>query len=341
MKLKDFDYYLPNNLIAQTPIRNRDESRLMIIKRDSGMIEHRIFKDLYYYLNKGDCLVLNNTRVIPARLLGKRKHTKGKIELVLLKSLGNDRWETLVKPGKRAKIGNEFVFGDGKLYAQVVEYTDFGGRIIKFSYNGILNEIIDEIGMMPLPPYIRKKIKNNERYQTIYSKIEGSAAAPTAGFHFTEELLNKLKLKGVKIVYITLHVGLGTFRPVKTEDISNHVMHKEYFTISQESAHIINSTKKSGNKVIAVGTTSTRAIETAVNKDGNVIPSAGWTDIFIFPGYEFKIIDNLITNFHLPKSTLLMLVSAFAGNELIQNAYAEAIKNRYRFFSFGDAMLIL
>ena len=341
MKLKDFDYYLPNNLIAQTPIRNRDESRLMIIKRDSGMIEHRIFKDLYYYLKKGDCLVLNNTRVIPARLLGKRKHTKGKIELVLLKSLGNDRWETLVKPGKRAKIGNEFVFGDGKLYAQVVEYTDFGGRIIKFSYNGILNEIIDEIGMMPLPPYIRKKIKNNERYQTIYSKIEGSAAAPTAGFHFTEELLNKLKLKGVKIVYITLHVGLGTFRPVKTEDISNHVMHKEYFTISQESAHIINSTKKSGNKVIAVGTTSTRAIETAVNKDGNVIPSAGWTDIFIFPGYEFKIIDNLITNFHLPKSTLLMLVSAFAGNELIQNAYAEAIKNRYRFFSFGDAMLIL
>lgn len=341
MELRDFDYHLPNELIAQDPILKRDASRLMIINRGTNIIEHKVFKDLYSYLNKGDCLVLNDTRVIPGRLIGKRKHTNGKIELVLLKCLGHNKWETLAKPGKRAKIGDEFIFAGGKLYAQIIGYTDYGGRVVEFEYNGIFNEILNEAGQMPLPPYIRKLLKDKERYQTVFSRVEGSAAAPTAGLHFTKDLLDKLSLKGVKIVYITLHVGLGTFRPVKSDDITSHKMHEEYFEISAQASEIINNTKRQGNKVIGVGTTSVRAIETAASAKGYVKPCKGWTDIFILPGYKFKVIDSIITNFHLPKSTLLMLVSAFAGRELIMDAYDEAIKKRYRFFSFGDAMLIL
>ena len=333
MELKDFDYYLPQELIAQDPIKKRDESRLMIIKRCSGMIEHRVFKDIYSYLDNGDCLVLNDTRVIPARLIGKRKHTNGKIELVLLKCLGQDRWETLVKPGKRARIGDEFIFAGGKLSANVVDFTDFGGRIVEFEYNGIFNEIINEVGQMPLPPYIKKTIKDKERYQTVFSRVEGSAAAPTAGLHFTKDLLDKLSVKGVKIAYITLHVGLGTFRPVKSDDITEHKMHEEYFEISAQASKIINNAKSGGHKVVAVGTTSVRAIETATNAEGYIQPCKGWTDIFILKGYKFKAVDSLITNFHLPKSTLLMLVSAFAGRELIMDAYDEAIKKRYRFLA--------
>ncbi|NPV42526.1 MAG: tRNA preQ1(34) S-adenosylmethionine ribosyltransferase-isomerase QueA [Firmicutes bacterium] len=341
MKLKDFDYYLPEELIAQCPTQKRDESRLMVIYRNSGKIEHRIFKDIHLYMNKGDCIVLNDTKVIPARLLGKRKDTGGRIEFVLLKSLGNDKWEVLVKPGKRAKIGKEFIFGDGLLIARVLDKTPVGGRIVEFEYQGDFRELLNEVGRVPLPPYIKKEISDDKRYQTVYGRKEGSAAAPTAGLHFTQELINKIERKGINIVYVTLHVGLGTFRPVKSNDIRNHKMHSEYFCLPEKSAEIINSTKKHGNRVIAIGTTTVRTLESVANEEGIVTASEGWTDIFIYPGFEFKIIDGLLTNFHLPKSTLLMLVSAFAGRELILNAYEKAIRERYRFFSFGDAMLIL
>lgn len=341
MELKDFDYYLPEELIAQCPTQKRDESRLMVIYRNSGKIEHSIFKDIHLYMNKGDCIVLNDTKVIPARLLGKRKDTGGSIEFVLLKSLGNDKWEVLVKPGKRAKIGKEFIFGDGLLIAHVLDKTQVGGRIVEFEYQGDFRELLNEVGRVPLPPYIKKEINDDKRYQTVYGRVEGSAAAPTAGLHFTQELINKIEKKGVNIAYITLHVGLGTFRPVKSNDIRNHKMHSEYFCLPEKSAEIINSTKKHGNRVIAIGTTTVRTLESVANEEGIVTASEGWTDIFIYPGFKFKIIDGLLTNFHLPKSTLLMLVSAFASRELILNAYEKAIRERYRFFSFGDAMLIL
>ncbi|MBU5454317.1 tRNA preQ1(34) S-adenosylmethionine ribosyltransferase-isomerase QueA [Caproiciproducens sp. MSJ-32] len=340
MKVSEFNFYLPEKLIAQHPLKERDASRLMVLDKKTGEIEHKIFHDIIDYLNPGDTLVLNNTRVLPARLIGEKEGTGGKIEFLLLKRIEGDKWECLAKPGRRAKIGTKFIFGNGKLKCEVIDIADEGNRIIEFSYNGIFEEVLDELGEMPLPPYITEKLEDKERYQTVYSKEEGSAAAPTAGLHFTEKLLNEIKNKGVNIAYLTLHVGLGTFRPVKVEDTDDHVMHSEFYQLDEENARIINETKKRGNKIISVGTTSTRTLETIGDENGFVRAQSGWTDIFIYPGYKFKVVDQLITNFHLPESTLIMLVSALAGKENIMRAYNEAVKDKYRFFSFGDAMFI-
>ena len=340
MKVSDFDFYLPEELIAQHPLEKRDSSRLMILDKKTGVIKHKYFHDVIEYLNEGDTLVLNNTRVMPARLIGEKEETGGKIEFLLLKRIQGDKWECLAKPGKRAKIGQKFTFGEGKLTCTVVDIVEEGNRIIEFSYDGIFEQVLDELGEMPLPPYITEKLQDKERYQTVYSKEKGSAAAPTAGLHFTEELLQQIRAKGVNIAYLTLHVGLGTFRPVKVEDINEHIMHSEYYVLDRENADIINKTKKNGNKIIAVGTTSTRTLETIGDGNGFVREQSGWTDIFIYPGYKYKVIDELITNFHLPESTLIMLVSALAGKENVMNAYNEAVKENYRFFSFGDSMLI-
>lgn len=340
MKVSDFDFELPEELIAQHPLEKRDSSRLMVLDKKTGSIEHRSFHDVIEYLNAGDTLVLNNTRVMPARLIGEKEETGGKIEFLLLKRIEGDKWECLAKPGKRAKIGQSFTFGEGKLKCKVVDIIEEGNRIIEFSYDGIFEQVLDELGEMPLPPYITEKLDDKERYQTVYSKEKGSAAAPTAGLHFTNELLDQIKAKGVNIAYVTLHVGLGTFRPVKVEDINEHVMHSEYYHLDKENADLINETKKRGNKIIAVGTTSTRTLETIGDENGFVREQSGWTDIFIYPGYKYKVIDELITNFHLPESTLIMLVSALAGKENVMNAYNTAVKEKYRFFSFGDSMII-
>lgn len=340
MKVSEFNFYLPEELIAQHPLKERDASRLMVLDKKNGEIEHKTFHDIIDYLNPGDTLVLNNTRVLPARLIGEKEGTGGKIEFLLLKRIEGDKWECLAKPGKRAKIGTIFTFGNGRLKCEVVDIAEEGNRIIEFSYDGIFEEVLDELGEMPLPPYITERLEDKERYQTVYSKEEGSAAAPTAGLHFTERLLNDIKNKGINIAYLTLHVGLGTFRPVKVEDTDDHIMHSEFYQLDEENAKIINETKKRGNKIISVGTTSTRTLETIGDENGFVRAQNGWTDIFIYPGYKFKVVDQLITNFHLPESTLIMLVSALAGKENILRAYNEAVKERYRFFSFGDAMFI-
>ena len=340
MKVSDFDFYLPEELIAQHPLEKRDSSRLMVLDKNSGNIEHKSFHDVINYLNEGDTLVLNNTRVMPARLIGEKEDTGGKIEFLILKRIEGDKWECLAKPGKRAKVGQRFTFGEGKLKCEVVDIVEEGNRVIEFSYDGIFEQVLDELGEMPLPPYITEKLDDRERYQTVYSKEKGSAAAPTAGLHFTNELLEEIKSKGVNIAYLTLHVGLGTFRPVKVDDIDEHIMHSEYYHLDKENAEIINETKKRGKKVIAVGTTSTRTLETIGDENGFVREQSGWTDIFIYPGYKYKVIDQLITNFHLPESTLIMLVSALAGKENVMNAYNTAVKEGYRFFSFGDSMLI-
>lgn len=340
MKTDDFDFDLPEELIAQTPLSKRDASRLLVLDRKTGEINHRHFTDVIDYMEQGDTLVLNDTKVMPARLYGVKEETGAVIEVLLLKDEGNNTWECLTKPAKRIKEGTIVSFGDGKLRAKCIQVLDEGIRKFELNYKGILYEILDELGEMPLPPYIHEKLKDKDRYQTVYAKNVGSAAAPTAGLHFTEELLNKIKVKGVNIAYITLHVGLGTFRPVNVEDVTKHKMHSEYYIMSDEVANLLNETKESGHKVISVGTTSTRTLETIASLYGKFKGCSGWTDIFIYPGYEFKGIDYLITNFHLPKSTLVMLVSALAGKENIMKAYNEAIKEKYRFFSFGDSMLI-
>lgn len=340
METKDFDFYLSDELIAQTPLKNRDSSRLLILDRETGEVGHDYFYNIVDFMSPGDCLVLNDTRVIPARLIGEREDTGGKIEFLLLKRTESDTWQTLVKPGKRAKLGNRFIFGDGLLHAEIININEDGSRVIKFEYEGIFEEILDRLGQMPLPPYITKKLEEKERYQTVYSKNRGSVAAPTAGLHFTKELLKKTEEKGVKIAYITLHVGLGTFRPVKAEKIQEHRMHSEFYIVDESAVDIINKTKARGDKIIAVGTTSCRTLESIADEDGKVKPGSGWTDIFIYPGFSFRVIDGLITNFHLPKSTLIMLVSAFVGREKTLKAYDTAVKEEYRFFSFGDAMLI-
>lgn len=340
MKVSDFYFDLPEELIAQYPLEKRDASRLMVLDKETGEIEHRKFHDILEYLNEGDTLVLNNTRVLPARLIGEKEETGGKIEFLLLKRIEGDKWECLAKPGRKAKVGTVFTFGEGKLKAIVREIGEEGNRIIEFMYDGIFEQVLDELGQMPLPPYIHEKLEDKERYQTVYSKEKGSAAAPTAGLHFTEELLKEIKDKGVNIAYLTLHVGLGTFRPVKVDDVNNHVMHSEYYHLDKENAELINKTKEAGKRVIAVGTTSSRTLETIGDENGRVREQSGWTDIFIYPGYKFKIVDNLITNFHLPESTLIMLVSALAGQDNIMNAYNTAVKEKYRFFSFGDSMFI-
>lgn len=340
MKVSDFYFELPEELIAQYPLEKRDSSRLMVLDKKTGEIEHRKFHDILEYLNEGDTLVLNNTRVLPARLIGEKEETGGKIEFLLLKRIEGDKWECLAKPGRKAKVGTVFTFGEGKLKAIVREIGEEGNRIIEFKYDGIFEQVLDELGQMPLPPYIHEKLEDKERYQTVYSKEKGSAAAPTAGLHFTEELLKEIKDKGVNIAYLTLHVGLGTFRPVKVDDVNNHVMHSEYYHLDKENAKLINKTKEAGKRVIAVGTTSSRTLETIGDENGRVREQSGWTDIFIYPGYKFKIVDNLITNFHLPESTLIMLVSALAGQDNIMNAYNTAVKEKYRFFSFGDSMFI-
>ena len=330
MDVKDFDYELPEELIAQDPLEDRSSSRLMVLDKNSGEFEHRIFKDIIDYLNPGDCLVLNNTKVIPARLYGVKEGTLANIELLLLKRRENDIWETLVKPGKKAKPGTRIIFGDGLLVGEIIDIVEEGNRLIQFSYDGIFEEILDQLGQMPLPPYITHTLKDKNRYQTVYAKYDGSAAAPTAGLHFTKELLAE----------VTLHVGLGTFRPVKVDNILEHHMHSEFYMVSQEAADIINSTKDKGGRVISVGTTSTRTLESAADENGRLRECSGWTEIFIYPGYKFKVIDCLITNFHLPQSTLVMLVSALAGREAVLNAYKNAVEEKYRFFSFGDAMFI-
>lgn len=340
MKLSDFNFNLPEELIAQHPLEVRDSSRLMVVDKKTGEIEHRIFRDIIDYLNPGDCLVLNNTRVIPARLIGSKEDTGGKMEFLLLKRISGDTWETLVKPGKKAHVGSRFQFGNGELKAEVMSIGEDGNRIVKFEYEGIFENVLDKLGQMPLPPYIKEKLEDKERYQTVYSKEEGSAAAPTAGLHFTNELLQKIKDKGIDIAFITLHVGLGTFRPVKEENIEDHDMHSEYYRMDKETAEKINRAKENGGRVIAVGTTSCRTLETIGDENGRVCEKSGWTDIFIYPGYKYKIIDALITNFHLPESTLIMLVSAFSSKDIIMNAYEIAVNERYRFFSFGDAMFL-
>ena len=342
LKLKTSDFYfdLPEELIAQVPILDRSSSKLMVLDKETGEISHKVFKDIVDYLNPGDCLVLNDTRVIPARLIGEKENTGGKIEFLLLKRNEDDTWETLVKPGKRAKIGTRFSFGQGKLIAEVVGMGDDGARIVKFEYEGIFEEVLDELGNMPLPPYITERLEERERYQTVYSKHNGSAAAPTAGLHFTEELLQQIKDKGVDIAFVTLHVGLGTFRPVKVDDVLEHEMHSEYYMVDKEAAQKINNAKKNGHNVVCVGTTSCRTVESATNEEGIIEETSGWTNIFIYPGYKFKMVDKLITNFHLPESTLIMLVSALSSKENVLNAYETAVKERYRFFSFGDAMIV-
>ncbi len=340
MQTKDFYYDLPQELIAQDPLKDRSNSRLMVLDKKTGYYEHKKFQDIIEYLHKGDCLVLNDTKVIPARLYGEREHTGGKVEILLLKRTEHDIWEILVKPGKKAKQGTVLCFGDGILKGTILETTEDGNRIIQFSYQGIFEEILEQIGQMPLPPYITHKLSDKNRYQTVYAVHDGSAAAPTAGLHFTKELLQQIENKGITIAKITLHVGLGTFRPVKVENVENHHMHSEFYNINDEDAEKINQTHQLGRNIICVGTTSCRTIESASDSNGIVHAGSGNTDIFIYPGYHFKATDYLITNFHLPESTLLMLVSALAGKEHIMNAYKEAVKERYRFFSFGDAMLI-
>lgn len=340
MNVKDFDYYLPEELIAQDPLEDRSGSRLMVLDKETGEVEHKHFTDILEYLHPGDCLVINNTKVIPARLFGVKEDTQAKIEVLLLKRKENDVWETLVKPGKKAKLGTKLVFGDGLLTGEVIDVVEEGNRLIQFHYEGIFEEILDQLGQMPLPPYIKHQLKDKDRYQTVYAKYDGSAAAPTAGLHFTKELLQKVKDMGVEIAEITLHVGLGTFRPVKVDNVLDHHMHSEFYMVSQEAADKINRAKDSGHRVIAVGTTSTRTLEAASDENGRMHETSGWTDIFIYPGYQFKVIDALITNFHLPQSTLVMLVSALAGREHVLHAYELAVQEKYRFFSFGDAMFI-
>lgn len=340
MKTHDFYYELPEELIAQTPLQQRDASRLMVLNRVTGEIEHKHFYDIIDYLHPGDCLVLNDSRVLPARLLGHRP-TGGAVEVLLLRDLGNKKWECLCKPGKKMREGDTVSFGDGELTATVCQVQEDGNRIVEFHYEGIFLEVLERLGKMPLPPYIKAELKDQERYQTVYSREVGSAAAPTAGLHFTNELLEKIRVKGIKTAFVTLHVGLGTFRPVKAEDVLEHHMHSELCMMNEETAGILNETKAAGGRVICVGTTSCRTLESLVNEDGSFSAKSKWTDIFIYPGYEFKAMDGLITNFHLPESTLVMLVSAFAGREHVLNAYKIAVENRYRFFSFGDAMLLI
>ena len=340
MNVKDYDYDLPEELIAQDPLEDRSSSRLMVLDRQTGDVEHRHFTDILEYLHPGDCLVINNTKVIPARLFGVKEDTQAKIEVLLLKRKENDIWETLVKPGKKAKPGTKLVFGDGLLTAEVVDVVEEGNRLIQFHYDGIFEEILDQLGQMPLPPYITHQLEDKNRYQTVYAKHSGSAAAPTAGLHFTPELLEEIKAEGVEIAHVTLHVGLGTFRPVKADDILDHHMHSEFYRIEASEAEKINRAKESGHRVICVGTTSCRTVESAADENGKLKECSGWTEIFIYPGYKFKVLDCLITNFHLPESTLIMLVSALAGREHVLAAYEEAVKERYRFFSFGDAMFI-
>ena len=341
MKTSDFFYDLPEELIAQDPLEDRTASRLLVLDRKTGVVKHKIFSDVIDYLNKGDCLVINNTRVIPARLIGEKEDTGGKVEVLLLKRRANDVWETLVKPGKKLRPGARVTFGDGRLKAEILEIAEEGNRLVRFYYEGIFEEILDSLGEMPLPPYITHKLEDKEMYQTVYAKFDGSAAAPTAGLHFTKELLNKIEEKGIKIASITLHVGLGTFRPVKVDDVNNHHMHTEWYEVNAEAADIINETKRNGGRVICVGTTSCRTIESVADENGYMKAKTGETDIFIYPGYKFKVMDGLITNFHLPESTLVMLVSAFAGKENVLAAYETAVKERYRFFSFGDAMILI
>ena len=340
MNTSDFYYDLPQEQIAQDPLEDRSSSKLLVLDKESGAYEHKIFQDITEYLRPGDCLVLNNTKVIPARLYGEKEGTQAKIEILLLKRRENDIWETLVKPGKKAKPGTRILFGNGLLVGEVLDIVEEGNRLIQFTYEGIFEEILDQLGQMPLPPYITHQLKDKNRYQTVYAKYDGSAAAPTAGLHFTPQLLEKVKAKGVQITEVTLHVGLGTFRPVKVENVLEHHMHSEFYMVSEEAAELINQTKAKGGRVICVGTTSCRTIESAATEDGIVKAGSGWTEIFIYPGYRFKVLDCLITNFHLPESTLLMLVSALAGREHILAAYEEAVKEKYRFFSFGDAMFI-
>ena len=340
MKTSDFYYDLPQELIAQDPLEDRSASRLMVLDKKTGKIQHHIFKEIVNYLNPGDCLVINDTKVIPARLYGAKVGTDAKIEVLLLKRKENNIWETLVKPGKKAKIGTKISFGEGLLIGEVVDIVEEGNRLIQFTYEGIFEEILDKLGQMPLPPYITHQLKDKNRYQTVYAKHDGSAAAPTAGLHFTPELLEEIRAKGVNIAHVTLHVGLGTFRPVKVEDVTQHHMHSEFYVVEEDQAALINETKKKGGKIISVGTTSLRTLESASTEDGILKAGSGWTDIFIYPGYRFKIVDRLITNFRLPESTLIMLVSALAGKEHIMAAYEEAVKDKYRFFSFGDAMFI-
>lgn len=341
MKTSDFNYYLPEELIAQTPVEPRDSSRLMVMDRKSGKLSHKHFYDIIDYLNEGDCLILNDSRVLPARIFGTKKDTGATVEFLLLRQIENKRCEVLTKPGRKARPGTEFIFGDGMLKAVVVDVTEEGNRIVDFSCEGSLYEVLDKLGQMPLPPYIHEKLNDKERYQTVYSRERGSAAAPTAGLHFTKELLEKIKNKGVKIGFVTLHVGLGTFRPVKVDDVTKHHMHSEHYELPEETAALINETKKNGGRVIAVGTTSCRTLESVAKNEGCICRSEGWTDIFIYPGFEFKVLDGLITNFHLPESTLIMLVSAFAGFDNVMNAYKTAVDEKYRFFSFGDAMITL
>lgn len=340
LKKSDFYFDLPQELIAQDPPEDRSSSRLLILNRESGEISHHVFREIIDYLNPGDCLVLNNTKVIPARLLGEREGTGAHVEVLLLKRREDDIWETLVKPGKKCRPGTRLVFGDGLLKAQVLETVEEGNRLIRFEYEGIFEEVLDRLGEMPLPPYITHKLQDKNRYQTVYAKYEGSAAAPTAGLHFTEELLRRIEEKGVKTAYVTLHVGLGTFRPVKEENVLEHHMHSEFYQVSEETARTINEVKERGGRVICVGTTSCRTVESASDENGQVLSGSGNTQIFIYPGYRFKVLDALITNFHLPESTLVMLVSALAGRERVLDAYEEAVRERYRFFSFGDAMYI-
>lgn len=341
MDVRDFYYELPQRLIAQDPLEDRSSSRLMVLGRKDGSICHKVFRDIVEYLHPGDCLVLNNTKVIPARLFGRKEGTDAMIELLLLKRLGNDQWETLVKPGKKARTGAKIVFGEGLLRGEITGIAEEGNRIIRFSYDGIFEEILDRLGEMPLPPYITHRLKDRQRYQTVYARHEGSAAAPTAGLHFTPQLLDEIKGQGVEIAEVTLHVGLGTFRPVKAENVLDHHMHSEFYQIEQSEADKINRAKESGGRIIAAGTTSTRTLESVADENGYIKAASGWTQIFIYPGYKFRCIDGLITNFHLPESTLIMLVSALAGREHVLSAYEEAVKEEYRFFSFGDAMLII
>lgn len=341
MNVEEFDYDLPESLIAQTPLKDRDQSRLLVLGRNSGNIEHKHFKDVINYLETGDTLVLNDTRVMPARLFGLKEETGAKVEMLMLTRIENNDWEVLLKPAKRIKVGNKLSFGEGKIIAECIEELDQGGRIMRLHYEGVLEERLNELGEMPLPPYIKERLDDPDRYQTVYAKESGSAAAPTAGLHFTDELLDEIRAKGINIAFITLHVGLGTFRPVSVEDINDHEMHSEYYQMTQETANLLNQTKKEGHRIISVGTTSTRTLETIRRDYNEFVAVSGWTDIFIYPGFTYKAIDGLITNFHLPKSTLVMLVSAFSSRENILNAYKEAVKLEYRFFSFGDAMLII
>lgn len=340
MKTTDFTFELPEELIAQDPLADRSSSRLLVLDKETGEIRHEVFKNVVSYLKKGDCLVLNDTKVLPARLIGEKEGTGAKIEVLLLKRRQDNVWETLVKPGRKAKPGTRISFGGGKLMGEVTGIVDEGNRLVQFEFEGIFEEVLDELGQMPLPPYITHQLEDKNRYQTVYAKHEGSAAAPTAGLHFTKELLKEIEEKGVRLAYVTLHVGLGTFRPVKVEDVTDHHMHSEFYSVDETAAQAINQTRKEGGRIISVGTTSTRTLESAADVDGHIEPKSGWTDIFIYPGYKFKVINALITNFHLPESTLLMLVSALAGKEHILAAYEEAVRERYRFFSFGDAMFI-